>query len=905
MNNIVSNAAEKMTTEQIQSLPPMLRQYQEYKQRYSDCLLLFQVGDFYESFFEDAVTIAKVINLTLTSRTKNAPDPVPMAGVPMAVIDSYLERLVKLGYSVAVVSQCEDDSVKSGVGRKLDRIVTPGITLQCDLDSDQAPVIASVYVAAEDNFSLAYSSVQTGEIIVAETVDKNALLAELMKLMPAEIIIPRDVANQRLDKRSSWIKRIEESLRSATIKFRNLHYAEASERVTELKGYSALAVAAKKAVRLLIDYVDETTVGIELPFQKVLIADASQVMSIDASARRTLEIIQNSKDGDTAGSLFGVLNHTRSIGGSRLLRTWLLNPLINLRQIVARQDAVTTLIENRLEADGVATSIKYITDFERISARLELNIVSPRELAALRDSLAQLPQIKANILKLTSSQLLKELASALLVSPEIEEELLSQLAESPASNLKEGGIFRDGYNQELDHLRTVRAKGHSWIAELENKERTKNDIPSLKIRYNALQGYYIEVTKTHLSKVPDYYVKKQSTVNGERFVTDELKRMESELLGAEAKQYNLERRMFDELRDKLRAYTPQLRAVYASLCQLDVLLSLAEVASLENYVRPEMVEDNILEIVDGRHPVVAEMLKGSFVANSLVFSHEKQCAMLTGPNMGGKSTFLRQNGLIVVMAQIGSFVPASRAVLGIVDKLFARMGASDDLLEGESTFMVEMREAAHIVTNATSRSLLLIDEIGRGTATSDGRAIARAILEWVVEKISCRTLFATHFHELTELDCYRSTIQNLSVGVVENGDNVLFTHEIKHCPANRSYGLEVAKLAGLPTALVERARELLSNDEFKSQEVHTSISDNIINTDMEEPITHSIQFEMFPIEPQIVTRVKTKIETKVVPPADYQKLSDFAKEVANIDINQMTPLNALNCLSALKLKVIQ
>jgi len=607
-------------------------------------------------------------------------------------------------------------------------------------------------------------------------------------------------------------------------------------------------------------------------------------LAIDATTRRTLELVQNSRDGGVEGSLFSCMNMTRTVGGARALRDWLLNPSTDLAAITRRHDAVEMLCRQANERSELADRMKYVADLERIAARVELNIAAPRELGALRDSLAELPRLRGLLAAVNaapaSAALLDEISQALVVSPELSGQLLADLVDAPPPHAKEGGIFRDGASEAVDHLRNLRGTGRSWIAGLEAQERERTGIGSLKIRFNNVQGFFIEVTKANLSKVPASYIRKQSTVNGERFVTPELKQMEHEVLTAEARQYELEREMFGALRDRLKPYCMQMRAAYARLCELDVLVAFAELAELDGLIRPAMTAESVLEIEDGRHPVIARLLQGSFVPNSVRLSADaERCIILTGPNMGGKSTYLRQAGLIAVMAQAGSFVPAKGARIGVIARVFARIGASDDLLEGESTFMVEMREAAHIVANATSASLLLIDEIGRGTATSDGQAIARAVLEWIVERLSCRTLFATHFHELTELSRLYPGIVNLSVGVVEEGDSVLFTHTICSGPANKSYGLEVAKLAGLPDNLIARARELLAEAET-------------LRARLEKGQYSEHQLEMFTARPAAVERE--------VPPKDYSGLKRAAAKLQAADLNAMTPLEALNLLDVVR-----
>lgn len=862
--------------------PPMLAQYLEYKARHTDCLLLFQVGDFYEVFFDDAQTVAKALNLTLTSRDKSSPDPVPMCGVPVAVVDGYLSRLVDQGFSVAVVSQCEEAQPGKGmVKRRLERIVTPGVRLLGGAESSGAAnIVAAIYAERESDAAVAFSDVQSGKVLVRDSIALGSLRQELARIAPAEVILPGMSDGRSIDRRLKWVRDIEGQLCGGALKFRGESYilpgAARDQAFSALSGYAPLSPQAKKAVRLLLNYIDEATLGLGAKIVEVCANAFAGVMVIDGTTRANLELLRNARDGSSRGTLFEFLNETCSAAGERLLRSWIVNPLLSVSAIRERHQAVREFKARCAEREELRRALRCTTDLERIAARLELHVATPRELGALRDSLLQLPGIQEIILQgicrdAAEPPLLAVLAKNLEAPPALAQLLSGTLADSPAPTSNDGGIIRDGFSAELDELRKLKSHGTSWIAEIEGRERERSGINSLKIRYNNVIGYFIEVTKSNLQKVPQDYIRRQSMVGGERFTTVELREREQQVLGAQAKQIALEKRLFEELKEQCLPYAADVRRVAEDLAQLDVLRCLAQVAEREDLCEPCIYEGTDLLIEHGKHAVLAKLLRGRFIANSLSLREGgKNLAVVSGPNMGGKSTFLRQNAIIAILAQMGSFVPASKAGVGIVDKIFARLGAADDLQEGESTFMLEMREMAHIISNATSRSLLLIDEVGRGTASADGLSIARAILEWIALKIKCRTLFATHFHELTELESAFPALLNLSVGSLDDGDTVIFTHEIKPGPANKSYGLEVAKLAGLPPELLSRAREVFNG-------IESAVPERQLNI-----------FSQAPVRP---------VETA---PKDYARLRTLRDRVESIEINSITPLEALSILSELK-----
>lgn len=790
-------------------LSPMMQRYLDYKEQYPDALLFFQVGDFYELFFDDAVTVAKTLNLTLTSRDKNAPNPIPMCGVPLSVLDGYIDRLLPAGYSVAVVTQAGSGS---GVDRTLERFVTPAMRLFTSVSSDSSENILAALALEPDGrtAAIACTDPQTGVIRVKDSLEVSSLGKELANLAAREVILPRSSFGEKVDRRTSWVRSIESVINANALKFR-AEAANAADVAVPLSDsaraeFHALSPTAKRAVRLLMSYLDEVSLGNAIPVREVTPLRASGSVIIDAATRKNLELVQNTKDGSSVGTLFGFLNGTSTPGGARLLRSWILAPLDSRTDIVERQDAVASL---RSDYSSLLRSLDGLSDLERLAARVELKVASPKDLGAIRDTLERVPAMQET-LRAIQAPLLGEFSSRLSLPTGALEKLRGALVDSPPHVVTEGGIIRDGYDAELDSIRSTRSQADEWRAAFEARERAATGISSLKVKSNNVIGYFLEIPTSQVSKAPQQYTRRQSTANADRFTTPELKQHEDAVVTAVDRQVRRELALFTSLREDLLPFVGELRRIAAAMSTIDVLAALAQGAERHAWVRPEIREDSTLTIQRGRHPIVAALLDGKFIPNSADFSDAGgRCFIVTGPNMGGKSTYLRQTALVVVLAQIGSFVPAERAVVGLVDRIFARLGASDDLHEGDSTFMVEMREAAHILTHASPRSLVLIDELGRGTATTDGQSLAQAVLEHLALSLGCRTLFATHYHEITSLAATSPQIGNLSVGSVEDGDRVVFTHEIQEGPAPRSYGIEVAKLSGLPPFVIERATEIL------------------------------------------------------------------------------------------------
>ena len=790
-------------------LPPMMQRYVEHKEQYPDALLFFQVGDFYELFFDDAVIVAKTLNLTLTSRDKNAPNPIPMCGVPLSVLDGYIDRLLPMGHSIAVVTQTGSGS---GVDRSLERFITPAMRLFTSVSSDSAESVLAAVALEPDSRSgaIACTDPQTGIVRVKDSLEVTVLAKELANVSAREVILPRSSFGDKLDRRSSWVRAIEGVTSSHAVKFRTETTSSAEVAVPLSESaraeFHALSPTGKRAVRLLLAYLDEVSLGNAIPIRELTPIRSSGCVIIDAATRKNLELVQNTKDGSSVGTLFGFLNTTATPGGARLLRSWLLAPLDSKNEIVARQDAVSDLTAY---ADTVARSLSGLSDLERLAARLELKVASPKDLGAVRDTLERIPALR-ELLADCKAPLLSSISHDLRLPDGVLEHLQNALVDSPPHVLNEGGIIRDGFDQELDAIRATRSQADEWRAAFEAREKAATGIANLKVKSNNIIGYFLEIPTSQSSKAPQHYIRRQSTANADRFTTPELKTHEDAVVTAVDRQVRREMLLFATVRDSLVPIIAELRRIASAMATIDTLAALSHNAQKHAWIRPEITEDVTLTIQRGRHPIVAALLDGSFIPNSVDFSENGgRCFIVTGPNMGGKSTYLRQTALLVVLAQIGSFVPAERAVVGLVDRIFARLGASDDLHEGESTFMVEMREASHILSHASSRSLVLIDELGRGTATTDGQSLAQAILEHLALTLESRTLFATHYHEITALAAVSPKIKNLSVGSVEDGDRVVFTHEIQEGPAPRSYGIEVAKLSGLPSFVIERASDIL------------------------------------------------------------------------------------------------
>ncbi|MCB0328526.1 MAG: DNA mismatch repair protein MutS [Bdellovibrionales bacterium] len=801
-------------------LPPMLEEYLSYKRRYPDHVLFFQVGDFYELFFEDAVVVAKTLNLTLTSRDKKDPNPIPMCGVPISVIDGYLERLIDTGVSAAVVSQVAGDRPAKGmVERKLERVITPGVRIMSAVESanSQRECIAALGAGTGTDLSLAWGTATQPNIRVRERIQISEVVETVLRLEVAEIILPTELHGKRLDRRTTWVRELERFLPPQAIRFRSVsdqQLATETERLGQASQFSLLSLSAKRAVRNFVRYIDEATVSANTPFLAVELEDTSSLMTLDTMTRKNLELTETAREKTYQGSLLHYLDHTQTFGGKRLLRNWVNYPLIDRTDIEARHAAVHLLLSHFDLRSEIRDLMKFIPDLERICARVNLCICSPRELAALRDGIEAIGSIRSSLRRfedIKAVPLLYRCVEKLDIDESLLHRLSQTLTDNPPPQVSDGGVIREGLSEEIDQLRRISLETEDWLRAFEQEEREKTGIGSLKVRSNNAVGLFIEVTKANKDKVPNFYIPRQTLTNGVRFTTEQLREWEKRLSSAEIELKRLEALHFQELILTVKEYCPPLRDVHEATSLLDVLCGFAKLAEEDELVAPEFCfESSELDAHESWHPVLKKNLEEKCIHNNIVFNDERRCLVLTGPNMGGKSTYLRQVGLLVLLAQIGSFVPARSMKTGVFDRVFARLGASDDIHEGDSTFMVEMKEAAVIARNASPNSLILIDELGRGTATADGLSIAKSLLEHLVTSLNCCCLFATHFHELVALESEFPTIRNIAVNVVEQGGEVLFTHEVVDGAANRSYGIEVARLAGIPEHVIRRAAEYLA-----------------------------------------------------------------------------------------------
>lgn len=861
-------------------LTPMMQQYMEVKNQHKDCILFFRLGDFYEMFFEDAETASKELEITLTGRDCGQEERAPMCGIPFHAADSYISKLINKGYKVAICEQVEDPSVAKGiVKREVIRVVTPGTVIEANmLDEKKNNYICSIYKKGIC-FGIAVADVSTGDFMAAQLLEGNTfgqLVDELAKYLPSEIIVnsemnmnegAKTIINARFD---TTIWPCSDSAFDETDAFENLQKHFGEQAGLEGMNYAVCAAGG------LLDYLEQTQKVALDHINKINFYSIDQFMMLDIFTRRNLEISETIRERSRKGTLLWVLDKTLTPMGSRMLRKWVDQPLLNVESIKLRLEAVGNLKEDLMVRSDLAESLRRVYDIERLLGRIVYGTANGRDLIALKLSLERLPEIK-KALSGCRAGFLASLAVNLDILEDIRKRIEDSITEEPPVSVKEGGIIKTGYNKEVDRLRQASKEGKTWIASLENQEREKTGIKNLKVGFNKVFGYYIEVTKSYFNLVPDRYIRKQTLANCERFITPELKEMEETILGAEEKIVELEYRIFIEIRNFIADHTGRIQETARIVAAADALVSLAIVAEQNGYCMPEVNNSGIIEIKDGRHPVVELLADQSFVPNdTFLDGDDNRLAIITGPNMAGKSTYLRQVALIALMAQTGSFVPASGARIGIVDRIFTRIGASDDLGMGQSTFMVEMTEVANILNNATGSSLLILDEVGRGTSTYDGLSIAWAVTEYAAdkEKIGARTLFATHYHELTELEDKVEGIKNYCISVKEKGDDIIFLRKIIRGGADDSYGIQVAKLAGVPYAVTNRAKELLQEledaDIIKRNKKEGKKADKAVQG----------QFDLF----------------------NY-KAGEITEEIRNLDIMSMTPIDALNYLYRLKSKV--
>ena len=805
------------------SLTPAMRQYVQYKTQYPDYVLFFRMGDFYEMFWEDAKTANRVLGVTLTSRSRgglDAEDAIPMAGVPFHAVEGYLRKMIAAGHKVAICEQTEDATGGKGIiNREVTRLMTPG-TLTDDplLDGRSDNFLAAVafFVTKADGYKagLAWTELSTGAC-VGMSGSEGQLLDEIARLKPAEILVPELPSGQPHDI-AARIKAL--GLNAITVRpgwqFTAHHGAEVLQRQWKTRSPAGFGFAeddpAIFALSAIVSYLEETQktqLDHLRPPRRHVVEDH---LAIDPSSYRSLEIDRTVRGGTSEGSLLSVIDRTRSSMGGRLLRQWLRFPLKDIEHITARQDAIAALLDAPATLRQIVDAMDSICDIERIVARLTVGRASPRDVSGLGKCLASLPKLFDEVESLPGARVVApELTQARSFCEEQAKYVVSAILPDPAAHLREGGVINNGFDAELDHLRDIGTNSQQWLMKYQARLISETNISTLKVGYNKVFGYYIEVTNAHKDKVGAGWTRKQTTTNSERYITAELKDFENGALGARDKAIALEQQLFEQIRQTLLPHVSALQELAYSLAQLDVLTSLASLAQERRYCRPKVVDDRLLEIVDGKHPVLEQQLGSEFVANDTTFASNDSLALITGPNMAGKSTYIRQVALIVLLAQIGAFVPAKSATVGVVDRLFTRIGASDELHSGQSTFMVEMTETANILNNATDRSLVILDEIGRGTSTLDGLSLAWAIAEHIAAELKCRTLFATHYHELTDLSQRFSGVRNLNVAVREWEDQVIFLHRIVEGGTDRSYGIHVARLAGVPREVLDRSKQLL------------------------------------------------------------------------------------------------
>jgi len=803
-------------------LSPMMERYMEVKGQNPGTILLFRMGDFYELFFEDAQNAAKVLGLTLTSRDKASDNPTPMAGFPYHQLDAYLQKLIRAGFRAAICDQVEDPKKAKGlVRREVTRVVTPG-TLTDDelLDPRQSNFLACV-APAKSSIGLAWLELSTGRFLLTE-LEPSQLQDELARISPAECLIPESAAHDDnlqmrrteqqslvLTTRPDWCFGRDEARRLL-----NEHFGTRT-----LEGFDIDDSPAVTAAGALLDYVRETQRTALSHIVRIEAWRRSRHMIIDEATRRSLELAQTLRDGRRDFTLLGVMDETCTPMGSRLLAEWLSSPLTDLEQITQRQDAIEELVNQLTLRDDVRELLKETYDLQRLTSRIATGRCSPRDLVCLARTLGQLPRLRAKLAERKSKRL-QTLEQRIELCPEAHAAIVAAIVDEPPLTIADGGVIRPGFNSELDEFRDLMRGGRQWMAAYQQKEIERTGISNLKIGFNKVFGYYLEVTASHSAKVPDEYIRKQTLKNQERYITPELKEYEEKVLRAEDRAKSLEQELFATLREQVATFVPLLLRTADSMAEIDVLAALSTLAANAGYCRPLLTAEPILDIRDGRHPVLDRLLPaGQFVPNdvrlALEGADDEQRAIgrvqiITGPNMAGKSTYIRQAALITIMAQMGSFVPAKEALIGIADRVFARVGASDELARGQSTFMVEMTETARILNSATARSLVILDEIGRGTSTYDGISLAWAITEHLHDEIQCRTMFATHYHELTDLTTTLKHAANWNVAVQESNDDVVFLHRIVEGAAGRSYGIHVAKIAGVPRRVTERATTILA-----------------------------------------------------------------------------------------------
>ena len=866
---------------QTEKLTPMMQQYMETKNQYKDCILFYRLGDFYEMFFDDALCVTKELELTLTGKSCGLDERAPMCGVPFHSAESYINRLVERGYKVAICEQVEDPkSAKGLVKREVIRVVTPGTnSFTSSLDDTRNNYLMGI-VSIEGKFGISVVDVTTGEYLMTEVDSVSKLLDEINKFTPSEIIcndtfyISGVDMNDLSSRLGIVISPLDPSYFDKDSCQRALcrHFKVSTLEGLGFKEYAIGTIAAGS----IMQYLEETQKCSLAHISHLLPYHTGKYMLLDRNTRRNLELVETLREKQKRGSLLWVLDKTKTAMGARKLRSSLEQPLIDKETILQRYDAIDELNQDVITREELREYLNPVYDLERLLSKISYKTVNPRDMIALESSLSMLPHIRL-LCSNFKSDLFQDFTQNLDPLEDVYQLIHSAIVEEPPISVREGGIFKNGFNEEIDHLRNAKTEGKNWLADLETTEKEQTGIKNLRIKYNKVFGYYLEVTKSFVNQVPDTWIRKQTLTNAERYTTPELKEMEDTILGAEDRLYNLEYAVFCQLREEIFQQMDRIQQTASVIASIDMIASLAYVAEHNHYVRPKLNNKGILRIKDGRHPVIEQMIAHDmFIPNDTFLDEDShRLVIITGPNMAGKSTYMRQTALIVLMAQLGSFVPASQADISLVDRIFTRVGASDDLASGQSTFMVEMTEVANILHNATKNSLIILDEIGRGTSTFDGLSIAWSVVEHIVDKklIGAKTLFATHYHELTELEGKLEGVQNYCIAVKEDGEDIVFLRKIVKGGADKSYGIQVAKLAGVPEQVLIRAREIA--DQLENKDALSL--DGVVN-------------QMAVSSPG----EKTMNQLSIFDTMGNDQTDDILFELRDIDLSRVTPMDAMN-----------
>lgn len=878
------------------SLSPMMQHYVKTKEQYKDCILFYRLGDFYEMFFDDAKTASKELDLTLTGKDCGLPERAPMCGVPYHAVETYLTKLVQKGYKVAICEQMEDPKLAKGiVKREVIRVVTPGTNLSQEALDDGRNNYLMCILYTSGIFGIAATDISTGDFYTTQVEDVQTLCDEINRFAPAEII-----CNDALAMSGADLTPFKEKMNTAVTVLESWYIDE--DRCTQairdhfhVKALEGLGITDMPACSLacgaVLQYLSETQMNSLSNLTRITPYKSGGSMLIDTSTARNLELTETMREKNKRGSLLWVLDHTKTAMGARLLRSWILQPLLSRKKIEERQDGVEELVSNMIDREEIREYLGPIYDLERLITRISYKTAGPRDLIAFKTSLQMLPPIRQQLAHF-NAPILKKIYEDIDPLEDICKLIEDSIVDDPPVIIREGGMIRDGFNKDVDHYRSAQRDGKQWLSDLETREREKTGIKNLRIRYNKVFGYFLEVTNAYKNLVPEDWQRRQTLTNAERYITPELKELEDQILGAQDKLSALEYDLFCSVRDQISGEMKRIQKTAKAVALLDVLASLAYTAQANGYVRPKINTKGLIDIRDGRHPVIEKMIGSeNFISNDTFLDNKKhRISIITGPNMAGKSTYMRQSALIVLMAQIGSFVPAASADIGIVDRIFTRVGASDDLASGQSTFMVEMTEVANILRNATAKSLLILDEIGRGTSTYDGLSIAWAVVEYISDpaRLGAKTLFATHYHELTELEGRLDNVNNYCIAVREEGDDIIFIRKIIPGGADKSYGIQVARLAGVPDEVINRAKEISqilteSDVTDKVRKIDVKAAGSGRGQKKQEQKRQSADdtrqmslFEMYPEENPVIRKLKS------------------------YDISNMTPVMALNALDELQ-----